>query len=48
MHSMGLKPWNEEDAAEGKVIIAAFASDKEEQDNPANETNKNNGGAGGS
>jgi hypothetical protein len=44
---MGLKPWNEDDAAEGKVIIAAFASDKEEKNKTANETNKTNGGTDG-
>lgn len=42
MHSMGLKPWNEDDASEGKAIIAAFASDNEEQDKTANETSKTN------
>ncbi|KAM3461624.1 hypothetical protein BB8028_0007g02950 [Beauveria bassiana] len=32
MASMGLKPWDQEDADEGKAIIAAFAHDKEEED----------------
>lgn len=32
MQSMGLKPWDEEDADEGKAIVAAFAADKEEED----------------
>ncbi|GAO14384.1 hypothetical protein UVI_02055100 [Ustilaginoidea virens] len=31
MISMGLKPWVDEDAEEGKAIIAAFARDKEEE-----------------
>ncbi|KAI5852059.1 hypothetical protein GGS23DRAFT_601786 [Durotheca rogersii] len=44
MHSSGLKPWNDEDQAEGKTIIAAFASDKDE-DNTANKTNKANNSA---
>ncbi|KJZ75913.1 hypothetical protein HIM_04737 [Hirsutella minnesotensis 3608] len=39
MQSMGLKPWDDDDAAEGKAIIAAFASDNE-QDTTADETNK--------
>jgi hypothetical protein len=32
MQSMGLKPWNDDDAAEGKAIIAAFASNQKEDD----------------
>ncbi|KAM4063397.1 hypothetical protein HRG_010120 [Hirsutella rhossiliensis] len=44
MQSMGLKPWEDDDAAEGKAILAAFvAKDKESAD----KINKTNGGAGG-
>ena len=32
MASMGLKPWDQEDAEEGKAIIGAFARDKDEED----------------
>ncbi|KAG6003123.1 hypothetical protein E4U21_002321 [Claviceps maximensis] len=31
MASMGLKPWVSDDAEEGKAILAAFASDVEEE-----------------
>lgn len=38
MASMGLKPWEDEDAEEGKAIIAALASsDKEGEDEAASE-----------
>ncbi|EFY86133.1 hypothetical protein MAC_07798 [Metarhizium acridum CQMa 102] len=46
MQSMGLKPWESDDAEEGKAIIAAFASDKEEEDKTANKTSNANSGAG--
>lgn len=38
MASMGLKPWEDEDAEQGKAIITAFAnSDKEAEDEAASE-----------
>ncbi|KAK2608363.1 hypothetical protein QQS21_003048 [Conoideocrella luteorostrata] len=47
MASMGLKPWDDEDADEGKHILATFvANDKEEK--ASKEAKKNNGGASGS
>ncbi|KID85674.1 Extracellular metalloproteinase 3 [Metarhizium guizhouense ARSEF 977] len=45
MQSMGLKPWESDDADEGKAILAAFARrDKEEEDKAAN--NKTNSSSG--
>ncbi|OAR01601.1 hypothetical protein LLEC1_00461 [Akanthomyces lecanii] len=32
MQSFGLKPWEEEDIAEGKAILSAFASDNDDKE----------------
>ncbi|KAH8898884.1 hypothetical protein GQ53DRAFT_742046 [Thozetella sp. PMI_491] len=31
MQSMGLKPWKDDDAAEGKVILEAFVRDDDDR-----------------
>ncbi|KAI1840970.1 hypothetical protein JX265_010442 [Neoarthrinium moseri] len=48
MQSMGLKPWNDDDAAEGKAIIAAFASDHAQSAPASSATQGNQTSSGGS
>lgn len=43
MHSMGLKPWEDDDVNEGKAILESFARSNED-DGAANDANKTSGG----
>ena len=44
MISFGLKPWEEEDIAEAKTIISAFATQDDDEASPGTESQAGTGG----